>query len=128
MSLDTAKDILMITITISFAGLIIVNSISLYIAKTKIELILNHLQNSSIASSLLMLWHGGLLGRIYMMGEVFGILGNPATYIYQGKLSAKDIQNSPPKLKRTLLTLHRYQKIFGFTFMGFGLLATFKLI
>jgi hypothetical protein len=105
MSLSTAKDILMITVTISFAGLIIVNAVLLYIAKTKIESILNSLQNSSIASSLLMLWHGGLWGRIYMMGEVFGILRNPATYIYQGKLSAKDIKNFPqPKTHTTYIT------------------------
>lgn len=128
MSLSIAKDILMITVTISFAGLIIVNAVSLYIAKTKIEIILNSLQNSSIASSLLMLWHGGFWGRIYMMGEVFGILKSPAIYIYQGKLSTKDVNNFPPNLKRTLLTLHKYQKIFGFIFMGFGLLVTFELI
>ena len=128
MSYGIAKDILMITVTISFVGLITVNAVSLYIAKTKIVPILNSLQNSPIASSLLMLWHGGFWGRIYMMGEIYGILKSPAIYIYQGKLSAKDIKNFPPNLKRTLLTLHRYQKIFGFIFMGFGLLATLELI
>ena len=113
MSLSTVKDTFMVIVIINFAALILLNAVSLYIARTKIELILNSLKNSSISLSLMMLWDGGLWGRIYMMGEVFGILRNPEIYIYQGKLNAKDIKNFPPDLKRMLLALHRYLKISG---------------
>lgn len=75
-----------------------------------------------------MLWHGGIHGRIYMMGEIFGFLKRPEVYIYQGKLSATDIINFPPDFKRTLLTLYKYQRISGFMFVFFGLLAVFEVI
>jgi hypothetical protein len=126
--LRTSEIIFLLVGIVGFTGIFILLGIMLYAAKTKTGTTLNHLTNSSISSRIIILWHGGPWGRIYMMGETFGMLRNPALYIYQGKSSTKDIQNFPPKLKRTLLTLHRYQKIFGFTFMGFGLLATFKLI
>lgn len=128
MSLSTVKDTFMVIVIINFAALILLNAVSLYIARTKIELILNSLKNSSISLSLMMLWDGGLWGRIYMMGEVFGILRNPEIYIYQGKLNAEDIKNFPPDLKRMLLALHRYLKISGSIFICFGLLVTFELI
>ncbi|TEA61190.1 hypothetical protein [Pseudomonas sp. CH235] len=128
MSYETARDAFIILNIINVAALIIINCIVLYIAKTKIELIMNSLQNSSIAGGLMMLWHGGVRGRIYMMGEIFSFLKRPAIYLYQGKLSAKDIKNFPPDFKRTLLTLYKYQRISGLTFLLFGLLAALEII
>jgi hypothetical protein len=125
---DIAKDPIVIMTMLSFTGLLLVNGILLYVAKSKLEIILNSLNASAITSSLLMLWQAGLGGRFYMLGEIFGILKNPSRYISQGKVSAKDVNNFPPKLKRALLKLNKYQRIFGFTFVGFGLLAMSGLI
>jgi len=59
---------------VSFTGLLLVNGILLYVAKRRLEIILTSLKHSSITSSLSMLWQAGLGGRIYMLGEIFGIL------------------------------------------------------
>ncbi|TKJ72468.1 hypothetical protein PspCFBP13508_09065 [Pseudomonas sp. CFBP13508] len=125
---NIVKDPIVITTLVSLTGLLVVNGILLYTAKRRLETILNSLKRSSITSSLLMLWQAGLGGRIYMLGEIFGILKKPARYISQGKVSARDVKNFPPKLKRDLLKLNKYQQIFGFAFVGFGLLALFGLI
>ncbi|VEF13332.1 Uncharacterised protein [Pseudomonas fluorescens] len=120
---EIAQGPIAIIAIVSFTGLVLVNGILLYIAKRRLALILDSLKRSSITSSLVMLWQAGLGGRIYMLGEIFGILKKPSRYISQGKVSAVDVKNFPPKLKRDLLTLNKYQQIFGLTFVGFGLLA-----
>ncbi|WP_139834946.1 hypothetical protein [Pseudomonas sp. B35(2017)] len=125
---DIVKDPIVIMAIVSFIGLLSVNGILLYVAKEKLELILNSFERSSITPSLLMLWQSGLGGRIYMLGEIFGILKNPSRYISQGKVSARDVKSFPPKLKRVLLRLNQYQRIFGFTFAGFALLAMSELV
>ncbi|MFJ4193240.1 hypothetical protein [Pseudomonas sp. NPDC089534] len=125
---DIAKDPIVIMAMVSLIGLLLVNGILIYVAKEKLELILNSFGRSSITPSLLMLWQSGLGGRIYMLGEIFGILKNPSRYISQGKVSARDVTSFPPKLKRVLLRLNKYQRIFGFTFVGFALLAMSELV
>ncbi|MDP9709770.1 UNVERIFIED_ORG: hypothetical protein J2X80_001847 [Pseudomonas fluorescens] len=125
---DIAINPIVIMTIVSFTGLLLVNGILLYVAKRRLEIILTSLKHSSITSSLFMLWQAGLGGRIYMLGEISGILKNPSRYISQGKVSARDVKNFPPKLKRDLLKLNKCQQIFGFTFVGFALLAMSGLI
>jgi len=63
-----------------------------------------------------------------MIGEVCGILWKPKYHIQSGLLSAQDIENFPPKLKRELLLTHKLMFYFGAALMCLGLIANFELI
>ncbi len=128
MNFETVKDALILVSIINFAALLIVNCIWLYIAKTKIRLIMRSLKNSPIRYSLMMLWHGGMWGRIYMMGEISRFLKRPEIHIYHERLSAEDIKKFPPDFKRTLLTLHKCQLFSGITFFALGALGVLNII
>jgi len=126
--LRTSEIIFLLIGLVDFTGIFILLGIMLYVAKTKTETILNHLTNSSISSRIIMLWHGGPWGRIYMMGEIFGIMRNPEIYIHAGTLSAKDMENFPRKLRQSLITLHKYVFIFWAVMICLGLVAWLGLV
>ncbi|WP_051414793.1 hypothetical protein [Pseudomonas sp. QTF5] len=128
MTLRTSEIIFLLVGIVDFAGVFILLGVMLYVAKTKTETILNHLRNSSISSRIIMLWHGGPWGRIYMMSEVFGIMRNPEYYIKAGTLSAEDMKTFPRKLRQNLITLHKLSLIFWAVMMCLGLVAWLDLV
>ncbi|WP_248916694.1 hypothetical protein [Pseudomonas moorei] len=100
----------------------------MHLAYTKLDMMLEHLKNCSVVKNRAPLKHGGPWGRIYMMGEIFGIMRNPEIYIHAGTLSAKDMEKFPHKLRQNLITLHKYVFIFWAVMMCLGLVAWLGLV
>ncbi|WP_166358668.1 hypothetical protein [Pseudomonas akapageensis] len=79
---------------------------ALYIAYTKMDLMLEHLKNSSGVMKLAPLRRGGPWGKLLLVGGIAGYVTFPGFYIKRGSVSAEDISNFPESLKRMLAILH----------------------
>ncbi|WP_223515801.1 hypothetical protein [Pseudomonas sp. GL-B-19] len=128
MSLSVAENIFMVAGIIVVVGIFTLLGFMLYIAKTKIDIILSSLQNSPFSITLITLWHGGPGGRIRMVGEVCGILWRPKYHIQSGLLDPQDIENFPPKLKRQLLLTRKLMIYFGAAMVCLWLIAELGLV
>ena len=86
-------------------GAIIWIVIALRIAYTHLDLMLKHLENSSIFTTLRQLKQGSLWGRVLLVGSISSVLTFPDFYIKRGRASAEDISLFPTVLKRKLVVL-----------------------
>ena len=86
-------------------GAIIWLVIALRIAYRHLELMLKHLENSLIFTTLRQLKQGSLWGRILLVGSISSVLTFPDFYIKRGRASAEDISLFPTLLKRKLVVL-----------------------
>lgn len=77
--------------------------IALYIARIKMDVILEHLKNSSAGASLAALKHGGVWGRLLLVGGASGLVTFTNFYIRRGTLSTDDVKNFPPSLRQKLV-------------------------
>ncbi|ALI02452.1 hypothetical protein C1Y08_13085 [Pseudomonas sp. FW306-02-F02-AA] len=75
----------------------------IYIAHTKMDLILEHLKNSSAGTKLAALKHGGVWGRLLLVGGASGLVTFANFYIRRGTLSTEDVNNFPGPLKQKLV-------------------------
>ncbi|POA29196.1 MULTISPECIES: hypothetical protein [unclassified Pseudomonas] len=85
------------------ALLIVWIGIALYIAHTKMDLILEHLKNSSAGTKLAALKQGGVWGRLLLVGGASGLVTFANFYIRRGTLSTEDVNNFPGPLKQKLV-------------------------
>lgn len=115
MSLNTADKVFLAVGLIDFGGIFVWIGVCLHIAYTKMELMLDHLKNSSMLSSLTPLRHGGPWGKLVLVGSISGALTFPRFYLKRGSVSAEDLHNFPASLKRKLVILQ---------WIGIGLLLT----
>ena len=79
--------------------------IALCIAHTKMDLMLKHLKNSALISTLAKLKQGGIWGRLLLVGSISGVLAFPSFYIKRGRANVEDINQFPVLLKRKLVVL-----------------------
>lgn len=79
---------------------------ALYIAYTKMDLMLDHLKNSSGVMNLAPLRQGGPWGKLLLVGGISGFVTFPGFYFKRGRVNAEDINNFPVPLKRMLAILH----------------------
>lgn len=79
--------------------------IALYIARVKMDLILEHLKNSSAGARLAVLRHGGAWGRLLLVGGASGLVTFTNFYIRRGTLSTDDVDNFPSTLKQKLVLM-----------------------
>ncbi len=80
--------------------------ISLHLAYTKMEDMLDHLKNCSLSKTLTPLNERGPWGKFLLVGGISGVLTFPNLYIKHGTVNADDIRNFPVKLKRKLVFIH----------------------
>ncbi|MBN6776656.1 hypothetical protein JRG42_24690 [Pseudomonas granadensis] len=78
---------------------------ALYIARLKMDLILEHLKDSSAGTRLAALKHGGAWGRLLLVGGASGLVTFANFYIRRGTLSTNDVKNFPSSLKQTLVLM-----------------------
>ncbi|WP_434707396.1 hypothetical protein J3P75_15960 [Pseudomonas sp. R1-1] len=78
---------------------------ALYIARLKMDLILEHLKDSSAGTRLAALKHGGAWGRLLLVGGASGLVTFANFYIRRGTLSTDDVKNFPSSLKQTLVLM-----------------------
>ena len=86
-------------------SMIIWIGIALYIAHNKMDVILEHLKNSSAGIRLAALKHGGAWGRLLLIGGASGLVTFTSFYIRRGTLSTDDAKNFPTPLKQKLVLM-----------------------
>ncbi|AZC32400.1 hypothetical protein C4K38_4449 [Pseudomonas chlororaphis subsp. piscium] len=125
MSLNTADKIFLVVGLVDFAGIFIVLGICLHLAYTKMDLMLDHLQNSPMLSTLTTLRHCGPWGKLILVGSISGFVTFPNFYLKRGWVSAEDLLGFPAALKSQLVVLQ--WSALGLLLVMAGLAAVVKL-
>lgn len=86
-------------------GLLIWNVVALYLAYTKLDLMLEKLKNCSAIVTRAPLRHGGPWGKLLLVGGISGIVTFPRFYLSRGELDVEDLETFPIALKRKLIAL-----------------------
>lgn len=81
-------------------------ALMLHVAYTKMDFILEHLQNCKAIMVLAPLRQGGPWGNLMLTGGIAGIITFHGFYLKRGELSMDDLQAFPPLLKRKLIIMH----------------------
>jgi hypothetical protein len=85
---------LMIFIWVGFA---------LYLAYTRLDVMLKHLKNSTAVMALSHYRHLGAWGHFHLIAGIAALVAFPDRHIKSGSLSAEDIDNLPAPIKRKLV-------------------------
>ncbi|MFJ2448650.1 hypothetical protein [Pseudomonas sp. NPDC087626] len=80
-------------------------AVALYLAYTKMDVMLEHLKNSSAVKALAFYRQLGVWGHLKLIGEIAALITSPDKCIKSGRLSAQDIENFPAPLKKKLILL-----------------------
>lgn len=102
MSLSAADKIFLVVGLMNFGGIFICLAVALHLAYTKMDFMLEHLKNCPAVMTQVPLRHGGLWGRLLLVGWISGVLTFPGYYLKRGGVSVEDLNNFPPPLKRKL--------------------------
>lgn len=105
MSLTTADKLFLVVGLIDFAGLFAVIGYTLYLANTKMDVLLKTFKNSSGVIALASLRLGGLRSKIMIVGGISGYVTFPNFYIKRGVLDVEDFKEASEILKRQLVVL-----------------------
>lgn len=105
MTQSTVDTIFLVIGLIDFGGLIACIGYTLYLAYTKMEVLLGYFQNSPAVANFLPLRHGGPWGKILIVGGISGYATFPNFYIKRGRISPEDITNLPSPIRHKLIVL-----------------------
>lgn len=103
--MSTADKLFLAVGLIDFGGLIACIGFTLYLAYTKIEVLLGCFQNSPAVLSLAHLRSSGPWGRLMVVGGISGFVTFSDFYIKRGRISVDDIKNLPLLLRQRLIVL-----------------------
>ena len=117
--MTTAEFVLGWFCVLVIVGMFVWIGIALYMAYTKMELMLAQLKNCSAVMSLAQFRQGGPWGKLLLVGSISGFVTFPNFYIKRGGFSAEDISNFPLSLKRKLVVLQ---------WVGIGLLSAMAVL
>ncbi|WP_160107424.1 hypothetical protein [Pseudomonas izuensis] len=106
MSVSTADKIFLCVGLAYFAGSSIFIGVSLHLAYTKMDLMLNHLRNCPAVMIRAPFRNGGPWGNLFLLGAIIGVVTTPRIYLRDGGASAEDLKNFPVDIKRKLVVLH----------------------
>jgi hypothetical protein len=96
--------------------------VALQMAYTKMDVILEHLENCPAIMARAPLKHGGPWGKLLLIGGISGIVTFPGFYLKRGELNVDDLKNLPVPLKRRLVILQwSVIGILSFTFLLWGI-------
>lgn len=84
-------------------GLFIWIGVGLYMANTQLDLMLGHLKNCPSVNRLVSLKHGGLWGKLLLVGSISGVVTFPGFYLKRGEVIDADLTQFPEQLKRKLI-------------------------
>ena len=113
MSISTADKIYLCVWLVYFASMLAWIGAAMYLAYTKMDLMLAHMKNSPIVMIRRFLIHAGLWGRMHVFGVIMGMMVMPGMALRRGAVSAEDLKNFPADLKRKLIVMQ---------WVGWGLL------
>ncbi|PRA46510.1 hypothetical protein CQZ98_23640 [Pseudomonas sp. MYb115] len=106
MTISTADKIFVTLGLLDFGGIFIMIGVSLHLAYTKLEYMLDHLKKCSMSKTLIPLSEIGPWGKFLLIGEISGALTFPNLYIKHGTVQADDIKNFPAELKSKMIIIH----------------------
>ncbi|CAI8896508.1 hypothetical protein [Pseudomonas sp. IT-P176] len=86
-------------------------AVALYLAYTKMDVMLEHLKNSSAVKALAFYRQLGVWGHLKLIGEIAALITSPDKCNKSGRLSAQDIENFPAPLKKKLAGSSHYRRI-----------------
>jgi len=104
-SLNTADKLFLVMGVLDISGLLAGIGYMLYMANTKMEILLGCFKNSSGVTAMNSFRHGGPWGKIMIIGGISGFVTFSNFYIKRGSLDTGDLKNLPISLKRELVIL-----------------------
>ena len=105
-----------------FIGCISFVIVALYIAYTKLDVMLGCFKNSPAVMIRAPLRNGGPWGRLFVLGSIVGVLKAPGLYIADGGACVSDISSFPQDLKKRLITLYRIGGHFGWALLIYAVM------
>ena len=105
MSLNTADKIFLAVGLIDFGGIFLWIGMCLHLAYTQMDLMLNHLKNSSLLNTFVPLRQGGPWGKLVLVGSISSVVTFPGFYLRRGSVNTEDLRGFPTALKRKLVIL-----------------------
>lgn len=81
--------------------------VALHMAYIEIDVIFEHMKNSSAITSLAFWRHAGPSGRLRMISNIADHIRSPRKGIEKGSISTEDIKDLPAPIKRKLIILDR---------------------
>jgi len=125
MSLSTAEKIFLCVALIDFGGIFVWIGIALYLAYTKMDLMLAHLKNSPTVMIRAFLINAGPWGRLHVFGLIMGLMVTPRLFLRDGGVSAEDLKNFPAALKHKLVVMQWVSWALLLVMCGIGVYAMF---
>ena len=107
MTVSLADQVFMVFGLAIFGGGFFCIGISLYMAYTKMDFMLEHLKNCSIVKAHSPLKYGGPWGKLMLIGWIAGLFTFPEYYLKRGEASAEDLNNFPAHLRKKLVMLKK---------------------
>ena len=107
MTVNLADQVFLVLGLSIFGGAFFCIGISLHMAYTKMDLMLEHLKNCSIVRTHSPLKYGGPWGKLMLIGWIAGLFTFPEYYLKRGEASAEDLNDFPKHLRKKLVMLKR---------------------
>jgi hypothetical protein len=89
-----------------FSGLLIFLGVALHLVYAKMDVMLDHLSNFPSIIVRTPFKNGGMRGRLFVLGEIMGLMTMPNFYLRDGGADAKGLQSFPGSLRRKLIVLY----------------------
>ena len=105
MTVNLADQVFLVLGLSIFGGAFFCICISLHVAYTKMDLMLEHLKNCSIVRAHSPLKYGGPWGKLMLIGWIAGLFTFPEYYLKRGEASAEDLNDFPKHLRKKLVML-----------------------
>lgn len=105
MTVNLADQVFLVLGLSIFGGAFFCIGISLHMAYTKMDLMLEHLKNCSIVRTHSPLKYGGPWGKLMLIGWIAGLFTFPEYYLKRGEASAEDLNDFPKHLRKKLVML-----------------------
>lgn len=104
-----------------FTGCIAFVVVALYMAYTKLDLMLGCFKNSPAVMIKAPLKNGGPWGRLFVLGAIVGVIKSPDLFISDGGASRADIASFPQDLKKRLISIYKIGGCFSLALMIYSL-------
>jgi hypothetical protein len=124
-SLSTVDKVFLVVGLIDFGGIFIWIGVAMYLAYSKMELMLSHFKNSPTITVRIFLIRAGILGRLHIFGLMMGLMVMPGIFLRKGGVSAEDLKSFPADLKRTLVVMQWVN--WGLLLVALGLFVVIQL-
>lgn len=107
MSISTSDAVTLGVGLFIFAGCIGFVGVALYVAYSKLDVMLGYFENSPAVTIKAPLKNGGPWGRLFVLGGIIGVIKAPGVYIPDGGACVEDIAKFPEELKARLIALYK---------------------